>query len=46
MKRGQVDKVVLCTPSACFGESERERKRERVRAKYALRDPKVTEVIL
>ena len=39
MKRGQVDKVVLCGPSACFGERERER------AKYALRDPKVTEVI-
>ena len=43
MKRGQVDKVVLCGTSACFGESEREKKR--VRAKYALRDPKVTEVI-
>ena len=41
MKRGQVDKVVLCGPSACL----RERERERERAKYALRDPKVTEVI-
>ena len=45
MKRGQVDKVVLCGPSACFGERERERERDRERAKYALRDPKVTEVI-
>ena len=43
MKRGHVDKVVLCGPSACFGERERERERERV--EYALRDPKVTEVI-
>ena len=43
MKRGQVDKVVLCGPSACFGERERERERERTT--YALRDPKVTEVI-
>ena len=40
MKRGQVDKVVLCEPSAW-----RERERERERATYALRDPKVTEVI-
>ena len=43
MKRGQVDKVVLCGPSACFGARERERERERTT--YALRDPKVTEVI-
>ena len=39
MKRGQVDKVVLHTPSAYF------RERDIERAEYALRDPKVTEVI-